>query len=203
MSERDHRKHASGTGKKKGAPFRSPPQNDYLMFSESARIMLECLEINTREGVFMGHSKARLASLALVEAVTEEKRPCNVRLVGRVVEKVLRPYPLVRVKWIRAVSSLPPREFLHIMDTRYGFLLDVEGAKLDDSSFPAGTEFDFEHRLLAPRKVDTARGSTSRPDYSLDPEDLRRFAELEADSVRDHLGIGTTVSLRTSKATDE
>ncbi len=198
--------HSSQDAISKGGPYRAPPQQEFVFFSESARVVLECLELNSREGVFVGPLKTRVSSLAVVEALnTMGDRACQVRLVGRVEESFTRPYPLVRLTWLRALSSLPPADVVEVLDTRYGFLIDVNLDRIDPADFEGGTEYDFARNLLIPRGRDSARGDSGRVDRNRTPAaEIRRVRrDTEEETPRERVGVGTTVMLRPDQLDNE
>lgn len=167
--------------------------------------MLECLELNSRQGTFVGPQKTRVAALAVVEAVGEDGEPCEVRFIGRVKEKYTSPYPMLRVQWVRAISSLPPAEFLRAVQDHYGFVIDIALDKLDMDTFSGGTEYDFSRRLVIPRGRDSARGDgAGRPAGRVVPSSLRRFSATESGRIPEKVGIDSTqVLVRSSPDDDE
>ena len=175
-------------------PFRVPPAPEFVFFSESARVKLECLELNTREGIFVGPSKPRLSALAVVEALASENEPSDVHIIGRVLQKISRPYPLIRIRWMRAVSHLSPAEFLDAVERHYGFLLEVDLDSVSEDDYERGTEYDFSRGTMMPRDRDTARGdSSSGRRARTDVDSIKRlFLDTKNRSVRQQMGDTTT-----------
>jgi len=162
--------------------------------------MLECLELNSILGTFVGPLKPRVDALAVIEAVDREGVPCNVRLIGRILSKVPRPYPLIRIKWVRALSPLLPDEFVETMIGSYGFLPDVNVDHLELGLFYLGTEYDFVRRLVFPRRPDSARGDGAEKRRVETPvAGIPRFRADETGEVRHRVGMDTTQAGTSSK----
>jgi len=183
-----------------GGPYRSPPIRDFVFFSESARSMLECLELNTSEGIFVGPLKLRPNALAVIEALGTDDAPCQVRLIGRIESIEQAPYPLIRVAWLRGISPLSPVPFLGAVETYYGFRLPIAAHGLKESDFQTGTEFDFVQRLLSPRRVDSARGDGRGPEArGQDLGDLRKLDLTNMAALRERVGMTSTIALPREK----
>jgi hypothetical protein len=183
------------TGLSGSGPYRSPPQRDFVCFSEAARIVLECLEINSREGIFVGTLKSRTSSLAVIEALdTLGDMPCDVRLIGRVEAMSPPPTPMIRIAWSRAISFLPPDAFREVMAKRYGLLLDFDLSHLDLSAFPDGTEYDFGRKLVLPHTPDLARGDDGSNPRRQSSVGMRRYTE-GSQKLRDTLGSDQTLMM--------
>ena len=158
--------------------------------------MLECLELNSLQGTFVGPQRARISALAVVEAVRESGEPCDVRLIGRVKEKFTKPYPLLRVHWVRAISSLKPIPFLQAVMDHYGFIIELDLDRLDHDTFSGGTEYDFSRRLVIPRGRDSARGDQTGPlGQRVVPRSLRRFRATESGNIPEKVGMDSTQML--------
>jgi len=186
----------AGLSPEHGGPYRSPPIRDFVFFSESARSVLECLELNAREGIFVGPLKLRPNALAVIEAVGTDEAPCQVRLIGRIESIDQAPYPLIRVSWLRGISKLPPTPFLAAVEVHYGFRLPVPADGLHDADFESGTEYDFVQRLLSPRRIDAARGDGRGPGpVSVDLGGLRRPDLEDVAKLRERVGMTSTIAL--------
>jgi len=183
---------ASDRDNELSGPFRSPPSQEFIFFSESARSMLECVELNSEQGTFVGPTKPRLSALAVVEAVDREGNPCNVRVIGRILQKVTRPYPLIRIKWVRALSPLDPVEFIDCIERYYGFVIDLDIFSLDLEEFAGGTEYDFTRQIVIPRTQDTARGDSRPARKRGGSGSVRRLYDVSGRKVRNVLGDTTT-----------
>ncbi len=179
-----------------GGPYRSPPIRDFVFFSESARSVLECLELNAKEGIFVGPLKLRTSALAVIEAVGTDEAPCQVRLIGRIEAIDQAPYPFISVSWLRAVSPLRPSRFHAAVELHYGFRLPIPAEGLQDSDFETGTEYDFIQRLLSPRRVDAARGDGRGPGaVTQELATLRRPDVTDVAKLRERVGMASTIAL--------
>jgi len=177
-------------------PFRSPPCRDYVFFSEAARSIAVCIELNGREGLFSAPSNPRVSSLAVVEAIGNDGAPCDVRLIGRVVDRVSGPSPLVRVRWLRAVCPGVPARLFHVLDLCYGFWPGGRKVDTGPGEFRFGTEYDFSQQSITARSPDSARGDTSRfARRGPQPAPLRRGA-AGPEEIEALLGMSTTQTIR-------
>lgn len=174
------------------APFRSPPSPDFIFFSESARSIAACVELNDQAGLFVGPAKPRLHSLAVIEAMNEQREACDVRIIGKVDQVVTRPSKMVRVKWMRAVSPLPPTQFMDMLGEYYGFAVPVDVTALPEDQYPNGVEYDFSRRLLTPRGLDSARGESGSGRKAAPP--TRKYQSEEQAEIREKMGMATTQS---------
>lgn len=173
-------------------PLRAPPTSEFVLFSESARSVVACVELNAAEGLFVGPANPRHSSLAVIEAMTEDGATCDVRFIGRVTEHIRHPSNLVRVRWVRAVSHLPPVDFVKAVEASYGFVLKVDAEELDPTQFANGCEYDFTREQLLPHGLDSARGDTSRHRKRQHTAPKRRYRTGDGRKARDQMGIATT-----------
>jgi hypothetical protein len=174
------------------SPFRSPPSTDFIFFSESARSIAACVELNDEAGLFVGPAKPRMHSLAVIEAMTEQREACDVRIIGKVDQVVTRPSKMVRVRWMRAVSPLPPDRFLDMLGEYYGFSVPLDVTGLTKEQYPNGVEYDFSRRLLTPRGLDSARGDSGDRRKAEPP--TRKYQSEEQVELREKMGMDTTQS---------
>ena len=173
-------------------PLRAPPTSEFVLFSESARSVVACVELNATEGLFVGPANPRHSSLAVIEAMCEDGSTCDVRFIGRVTEHIRHPSNLVRVRWVRAVSHLPPVDFVEAVEAAYGFVLNVDAESLDPKPFANGSEYDFTREQLIPHGLDSARGDTSRRKKRHNTPPKRRYKTDDGRKARDQMGIATT-----------
>lgn len=174
-------------------PFRSPPSPDFIFFSESARSVAACVELNRNAGLFVGPAKPRMHSLAVIEAMTAEREACDVRIIGKVDQVVTQPSKMVLVKWVRAVSPLPPARFVEMLEEYYGFSIPLDVSELSDKEYPNGVEYDFTRRALNPRGLDSARGDSGQALKKVEPPS-RRYESEERAEIRSKMGMATTQS---------
>jgi len=195
-SARDSQRPGVDTGKESIPPFRTPPCRDYVFFSESARSIAVCIELNSLEGLFSAPSAPREGSLVVIEAMCQDGSPCDVRLIGRVSERITKPAPLVRVKWLRAVCPGGPARLVELLDSHYGYVLPLDLARVGSDEFKYGVEYDFAQRHLHARSPDSARGDTSRfAVRHAQPEPSRR-SDASAEQVDRTLGADVTQTIR-------
>ena len=173
-------------------PLRAPPTSEFVLFSESARSVVACVELNSTEGLFVGPANPRHSSLAVIEAMSKDGSTCDVRFIGRVTEHIKHPSNLVRVRWVRAVSHLPPVEFVSAVEACYGFVLNVDAEALEPAQFANGSEYDFGREQLIPHGLDSARGDTSRRKRREHTPPKRRYKTDDGRKARDQMGIATT-----------
>lgn len=173
-------------------PLRAPPTSEFVLFSESARSVVACVELNSTEGLFVGPANPRHSSLAVIEAIRADGSTCEVRFIGRVTEHIRHPSNLVRVRWVRAVSHLPPVEFVNAVEACYGFVLNINAESLDPEPFANGSEYDFTREQLLPHGLDSARGDTSRRKRREHTPPKRRYKTDDGRKARDQMGIATT-----------
>jgi len=178
-------------------PYRVPPCQEFIVFSESACSTLSCLELNSRSGTLVGAVKSRVNTLAVVEAVRPDG-PCGVRIVGRVVAREEKPVPVVRVRWLRLLSCLPPVELCAALEESYGFMLDVDATALTPTAYHHGTEYDFARRILSPWHSDTSRGDKPGDKHKLTEvlPQRRRYNTQDAVKLREMLDARSTLVLQ-------
>lgn len=157
-------------------PSCSPPSLDYVLFTETARTVVRCVEINHRHGTFIGPTRTRVSALAIVEAFLPNEESCGVRLVGRVVGKEAHPVPTIRVRWIRAISEHPVSQMLSILGECYGLYVSTKSAQLPPKESKAGYEYLFDNQQLIPRTLDEARRDSSGPVARYSSQQMARFA---------------------------
>jgi len=166
--------------------------------------MLECLELNGSEGIFVGSLKLRANALAVIEALGTDEAPCQVRLIGRIRSLEQSPFPLIRVAWLRGISPLAPTGFVKAIEEYYGFVLPQPAESLREEDFQTGTEYDFVQRLMSPRRVDAARGDGRGPAArGQDVTDLRRLDLADMTALRERVGMTSTIALPRDKLDKE
>lgn len=156
-------------------PFCTPPTREFVLFTQMSRVVAQCLGINHQHGTFLGPTRCQVSALAVAEARMPDGQNCRVRLVGRVVGKETKPYPLIRIRWVRAVSDLSPEDMMTVLGQYYGLHVSLPASAQQASPDANGWEYFFDSRRLIPRILDSARGDSPDGPKRYSSEELLKF----------------------------